>query len=122
MDDVRRPCGASLSMPHAYALLELLAHGAPMSVSGLAAKLSIDRTNVSRLCVRMEAAGELVRERDPRDARARSLRLTPSGEALARDVDESSARRFADVLDRLGGDLGTTEALVRLQEAMEKDR
>ncbi|MCP4504393.1 MAG: MarR family transcriptional regulator [Deltaproteobacteria bacterium] len=35
----------------------------------LAEKLAIDRTNVSRLCQRMERAGELTRAVHPQDAR-----------------------------------------------------
>lgn len=56
------------SIPHAYALLELLHHGEPMTVSELAAHLAIDRTNVSRLCARMEEAGQLAREPHRRTA------------------------------------------------------
>src|SRR5690606_28483246 len=44
-EEAKRPCGTELPMPHAYALLDLLHHGQPMTVSELAARLSIDRTN-----------------------------------------------------------------------------
>jgi DNA-binding MarR family transcriptional regulator len=105
LEEMRRPCGAELSIPHAYALLELLHHGEPMTVSELAAKLAIDRTNVSRLCARMEEAGELARELHPGDGRARALRLTAKGKKLAREVDEQSARHFSRLATRLGEDV-----------------
>ncbi|MEE9383855.1 MAG: MarR family winged helix-turn-helix transcriptional regulator [Nannocystaceae bacterium] len=104
LQEARRPCGAQLPLPHAYALLELLQHGTPMSVGALAKKLSIDRTNVSRLCLRMEAAGELQRSDDPHDGRGRLLRLTAHGTKLARHVDESSSAHFGRIARRLGGE------------------
>jgi DNA-binding MarR family transcriptional regulator len=99
-DETKRPCGAEMSAPHAYALLVLLQGGA-MTVSALAAQLSIDRTNVSRLCARMEEAGELVRARHPEDARARLLQLTTHGEKVARRIDASSAAHFERLLSLL---------------------
>src|SRR5690606_3097369 len=38
-EEAKRPCGTELPMPHAYALLDLLHHGQPMTVSELAARL-----------------------------------------------------------------------------------
>lgn len=102
LEETRRPCGAELAPAHAYALLELLQHETPMTVSDLAANLAIDRTNVSRLCARMEDAGELARDTHPDDGRARALRLTSRGKKLAQRVDESSARHFERLAKRLG--------------------
>ncbi len=119
LEEARRPCGAELSVPHAYALLELLHHEAPLTVSELATKLAIDRTNVSRLCARMAEAGELTRAPHPVDGRALALRLTERGQRLARNVDESSARHFAHLTKRLGPSAGEIlSALERLSEAM----
>ncbi len=103
LEEARRPCGAEMSLTHAYALLELLHAGEPLTVSELASRLSIDRTNVSRLCARMEEAGELSRREHPDDARARLLRLTARGRRVADSVDESSARHFAHLKEHLGG-------------------
>jgi DNA-binding MarR family transcriptional regulator len=108
-----------MAITHAYALLELLQHGGPMTVSELAKKLAIDRTNVSRLCARMEEAGELARRSHPEDGRARVLRLTAQGRKLARSVDETSARHFAHLADRLGPATGrVVEALELLERTM----
>lgn len=117
--DARRPCGTPLSMPMAHALIELIQSDEAMTVSMLADRLAIDRTNVSRLCMRMEDAGELTRRAHPRDGRARSLHLTPRGEALARRVDASSTRHFTRLAQTLGGSTGDViESLQRLEKAM----
>ena len=118
LEEARRPCGASLPMPHAYALLALLRDG-PMKVSALAAQLHIDRTNVSRLCARMEKLGELARSADPGDGRARLVGLTPRGEEVARAVDASSAAHFAPLVEALGPDHeATLQALARLTQIL----
>lgn len=119
LDETRRPCGTPLSLAHAHALLELLQCDDAMTVSELANKLAIDRTNVSRLCARMEEAGELVRRPHPGDGRARALRLTAPGKRLARQVDASSARHFADLVRRLGDAAEPiVEALRLLEDTM----
>ncbi len=119
LEEARRPCGAELPIVHAYALLELLQCQLPMTVSELAGKLAIDRTNVSRLCARMESNGELLREPHPKDGRARTLRLTAKGKRVARSVDARSARHFERLVERLGSEVGTVVAsLSRLSMAM----
>ena len=118
LEEARRPCGTELSIPYAYALLELLQHE-PMTVSELAAKLAIDRTNVSRLCARMEEAGDVLRSPHPEDGRARALRLTSRGKKVARAIDERSASHFDRLAKQLGGSVGeVVTALDRLTEAM----
>lgn len=118
LDEVRRPCGTPLSVPHAWALLELRASGA-LTVTALAERLAIDRTNVSRLCARMESLGEVERTVDPSDARARVVRLTEHGARVAHTVDTSSARHFAAVLDRLDGEAAAaTDLLEALSSAL----
>lgn len=100
LDPVRRPCGTQLSTAHAWALLELAADG-PLTVTELAERLQIDRTNVSRLCARMEADHELERRPHPTDGRARRVQLTAAGRQLAERVDALSAGHFAGILARL---------------------
>lgn len=127
LDEARRPCETPLSTPHAYALIELL-HQGPMSVAQLASRLNIDRTNVSRLCMRMEREGELRREADPQDRRVRRLRLTERGELAARKVDAQSAEHFERVMGSLDRDsaeiigaLRTLATAMRRQEAVKND-
>lgn len=121
-DEVRRPCGAPLSTPHAYALIELLNQG-PMSVAALAARLNIDRTNVSRLCMKMEDAGELIRAFDAQDRRVRRLCLTPEGERAARHIDGLSVAHFERVLGALNvDDASVLESLHALADSMRRQR
>ncbi len=109
-------------MPHAWALLELR-QGGPMTATALAERLNIDRTNVSRLCARMESEGEVERDPHPGDGRARLVKLTPKGERIAGAVDLSSSRHFARVLERLGADVpGVIETLDALTGAMSEPK
>jgi len=104
LDDAQRPCGAALPTSHAWALLELRDAG-PMTVTALAERLNIDRTNVSRLCARMSSSGEVERVANPADGRARLVQLTDKGERLAATVDQSSTEYFATVLARLDAEV-----------------
>lgn len=118
LDEARRPCGAPLTTSHAWALLELRDAG-PITVTALAERLNIDRTNVSRLCARMESEGEVARVVHPQDGRARLVKLTDKGEGLAATVDRSSTDHFAVVLGRLDADMaGVIEVLDALTRAM----
>ena len=119
LDDACRPCGTTLPLPYAYALLELRGCPEGMTVTELAGTLSIDRTNVSRLAARMAASGELERIRHPADGRARLLRLTGKGAALAAQVDAASAAHFTRVLHGLDGEAeAIVDGLERLRRTM----
>jgi DNA-binding MarR family transcriptional regulator len=121
LQDNRRPCGKSLPLPHAYALLELLQRG-PMRIKELSRLLSIDNSNVSRLCARMEEYGDLERHRDPEDGRAWRVALTAQGRTLAQSVDISSAAHFARLLEQLEDPQQITRALEALAQVMEQAR
>lgn len=122
LDEGRRPCGTPLSAPHAWALLELRERGA-LTVTALAGRLQIDRTNVSRLCARMEAAGDVERVAHPLDGRARLVRLSRKGRRLAAAVDAASAEHFAAVAGRLGAEVaGVVRTLEALERAMAASR
>ncbi len=119
LDDVRRPCGAPLSATHAFALLTLREATSPLSVGELADQLSIDRSNVSRLCVKLERLNHVSRKQHPDDGRARAVQLTPEGRKLAEFVDRSSERHFAEVAEALGSDVGmVVTALGHLESAI----
>ena len=116
LETARRPCGAAVSMPHAHALLALAS--GPLSVSALTERLGIDQSNVSRLCARMVALGELERTVDPRDRRARRLVLTAKGQQVAAGIDASSAAHFDAVLGSLSAPQITLDALAELARAL----
>ncbi|MEO0322268.1 MAG: MarR family transcriptional regulator [Myxococcota bacterium] len=118
LEPMRRPCGAVLTLPHAWTLLELKAEPG-LTLTTLASRLNIDRSNVSRLCARLESEGELRREPCPDDGRALRLRLTAKGRRAAARVDRGSAQHFAVVWQRLGRDGPRVLAAVeRLSEAL----
>ena len=119
LEEAKRPCGTPLKTSHAYALLEMLRHSGSMTVSDLASCLAIDRSNVSRLCIRMEKAGEIERHEYSDDGRACALTLTAAGRRLARSVDEASTEHFLTLSQRLGdSSKQVIEALRLLQQAM----
>lgn len=100
----RTPCGTPLSTSHAHALMVLLDHGiaaTAISQQTLGAALGIDKSNVARLCARMEREGHLTRRDSPTDGRARALSLTAAGRRLAERVDSASRGRFEALLAAL---------------------
>jgi DNA-binding MarR family transcriptional regulator len=99
----RTPCGQPLSVSHAHALMRLLDvdDEAGLRISELGAHLRIDKSNVSRLCARMEEAGHVERRPCPDDGRAKRLWLTQEGREIAARVNDTSLRRFATLLESL---------------------
>ncbi len=119
-DGEQRPCGAPLTLAHAHALLTLHEASAPVSITALSSSVHIDRTNVSRLCARMERLGQVERRPNPRDGRSRLIRLTAQGRELAARVDAASARHFAEVVEALGDEApAVLRALALLADALE---
>jgi DNA-binding MarR family transcriptional regulator len=75
-------------------LLETARGGEHVTQRELGQALGIDKSNVTRLCRRMESAGHLVQSRSADDGRARLLSLTTRGTRLAKSVERSSRDRF----------------------------
>lgn len=98
-----------------WRVLAQLAVVSPATVRGLAARLRVDRAEVSRAAAALAARRLVKRERDPGDARSALFRLTESGRALAHEVMPS---RIA-LHERLMGALAPAEAQV-LAAAVEK--
>jgi putative acetyltransferase len=106
-------------MPHAWTLLEL--KNGPLTVNHLAERLNIDRTNVSRLCIKMEDLGEIRRIPNPEDGRSKVLELTEKGSRLANQVDRSSAEHFSRVLEALPNPNTVLHALDQLIAAFQAE-
>lgn len=97
----RTPWGERLSISHAHALLILCEHsqkGHKPTQHELSEALGIDKSNVARLCARMEAANHLEQERCEQDGRARRLAITEAGRQLAERVDAASGKMFTAVM------------------------
>lgn len=76
-----------------WRLLAALGASRRMAAKDLGRYSALDKMQVSRAVVRLEAAGHVQREEDPRDRRAKILRLTPAGASLyARIVPLVAAR------------------------------
>ncbi len=97
------PCGQPLTVSHAHALMRLLDAQSGLRISELGAHLNIDKSNVSRLCARMEKDGHIERRPCPDDGRAKRLWLTEEGRQLAVRVDEASLQRFAQLAAAVEG-------------------
>lgn len=114
------PCGESLSVPHAHSLMRLREAESGLRISELGEHLNIDKSNVSRLCRRMEEAGHIERRPCPEDGRAKRLWLTDEGRRLAAQLDRSSLERFSRILEVVDADEApkVIEALQTLNSAL----
>jgi DNA-binding MarR family transcriptional regulator len=75
--------GLSPALTSALATVE---RDGPLTPSELAAAERVQRPTATRIVVRLEAAGLVVRTRDPHDGRSALVAVTPEGRALLRRV------------------------------------
>ena len=78
--------------------------GGSLTVTELAERTGRTKSTVSVLAGKLEKAGYLLREPDPRDARVLRLRLTEKGEALDKVFAEISEELHRRMLAALGPD------------------
>jgi MarR family transcriptional regulator, organic hydroperoxide resistance regulator len=95
-----------LTHPQYLVMLALWQHGA-LSVKSLSRLLQLDPGTLSPLIKRLEVAGLLRRDRDPRDERALAIALTDKGRALRKQAE----RIPAGIVERLGMELPELRAL-----------
>ena len=90
VDDLHRRLAARgwSDVRPAFGFLLLALREGPVSLRELVATLGTSKQAVSKLADAMVAAGLVERAADPRDARAKDLRLTARGRALLADVEE----------------------------------
>ncbi len=115
------PCGHPVSPSYAHALMVLLEReGALTTQTDLAVALGIDKSNVARLCARLEAEGHAEQTPLPEDARSRQLELSARGRRLAEQLKASSLQRFQRVLRAVPAAKRTQllESLVLLNDAV----
>jgi DNA-binding MarR family transcriptional regulator len=74
--------------PREYSVLAVLADRSPLSQTQVAEILGLDRTTILKLGAALEHKGLVVRERDPNDARAYAVALTPAGARLRAEAYE----------------------------------
>lgn len=105
---VLEPLG--LTHPQYLVMLALWQYG-QLSVKELSGLLQLDPGTLSPLLKRLEAAGLLRRERDPKDQRNLALALTDKGRALRAEAEKIPA----GIVERLGMPI---EELMGLHEAL----
>ncbi|WP_119730248.1 MarR family winged helix-turn-helix transcriptional regulator [Thermomonospora amylolytica] len=87
--------------PSQLRALEIVAAHPGISMRELADDLQAMPSSASRLCDRLEAAGLLTRVPVRTDRRQVSLRLTPAGDRLIRDLNRQRRRDLDAVLERM---------------------
>jgi len=115
---LRQEAGSDLGPSQTAALATIERHG-PLSPSELAERERIKRPTATRILRHLEAAGLVVRVRDPEDGRSSILSVTAEGRVLLRRL---RARKTAYLAKRLAGlddeDRRTLERAAELLEGM----
>ena len=113
------PCGQPVSPSHAHALMILLDRerlGLSTSQSHLAQRLGLDKSNVARVCARLQAEEHAKQEVAPDDARSRRLELTQRGRRMATNIQAASLDRFRRIVAAVPG--GKRKALLESLELL----
>ncbi|WP_112245950.1 MarR family winged helix-turn-helix transcriptional regulator [Kribbella monticola] len=103
-----RPLLEPMGLTHPqYLVMLALWEESPLSVKQLSGLLQLDPGTLSPLLKRLESAGYLTRQRDPRDERSLAVRLTDSGQALRTEALKIPPA----IIARLGMSLSELESL-----------
>lgn len=89
----RTPCGQPISVAEAHGLLEL-SREPGLSQSGLAARLRLEKSSVSRIVTSLEKRGWVTRVRDPLDTRIVHVYLTADGLLATARLSASRQAKF----------------------------
>lgn len=113
-------CCYDISVTQCYAL-EALAEKGPMRSQALAELLLLDKSTTTRVVDALERKGYVERQPDAVDARALSLRITPSGRSLYETIKRELIAQQAEIVagfDREACAMAT-EVIKRLTKAAE---
>ena len=94
------PCGQALSVGEAQALLEI-AREPGISQNGLARRLDLDKSTVSRLVGMLERRSWIERVRDRNDSRFYHLRLTAAGTKANANLASSRRAKFERIFQAI---------------------
>jgi DNA-binding MarR family transcriptional regulator len=114
--------GQTLPPSYAQALMVLLSYHETQqqpTLTELVELLNIDKSNVTRLCQRMQEDGHLLITRDARDRRAKRIKLSAIGVTLAQEVNKVSIERFGQLAQRLHDVSGLHDLLKQLNTSLE---
>ena len=92
----------------------------PLSQRELSERLLVDKSNLTGVCGRMEAAGLLTRSASPGDQRAYALELTPAGRDILEHVEGPYRERIRSFMQGFDDQeiARFTEYLTRLQREL----
>ncbi len=113
------PCGRSVSVAEAHALMEL-SRTETLVQKELASRLRLEKSTVSRLVGMLEGRGWVERSRSPHDGRAMELKLTGAGVRTAEGIAEARRAKFARLLEAIPEEerVSVLESMRILEEAM----
>jgi len=98
---MRRDTGLTMARYDVLAHLDM--SGGRLGLTELASSILLSQSGLSKLLNRMEAAGLVRRDPDPRDGRAAFAAITPQGRSLVRKARQSHheflRQTFAEALD-----------------------
>jgi DNA-binding MarR family transcriptional regulator len=96
----RTPCGQPVAVAEAHALLELDREPG-LSQNGLAARLRLEKSSVSRIVTTLEKRGWVARKRKLEDTRIVQVHLTDSGRDAAANLAASRQAKFERIFSAI---------------------
>ena len=84
--------------PAAYGLLTVIRKNGPIRLTELASSIGVGKPSVSRQIAFLESIGLVVKEADPLDGRAQTIRLTAEGEEKMHQVQDARRQVFRERL------------------------
>lgn len=104
--------------PEDYAVYSLLFEIGPVSATRLAQESGTPLTTTLDLVRTLERRGHIMKERDPSDRRAMSIRLSPAGLAAQREAEHYFAEADLRLRSALGGrSAAASQTLIDLADA-----
>ena len=94
------PCGQPVAVAEAHALLEL-SREPGLSQNGLAARLRLGKSTVSRIVSLLERRSWVDRRRDKTDTRIVHVHLTRDGQDAAANLAAARQAKFAHIFDAI---------------------
>ncbi|HBC47141.1 MAG TPA: hypothetical protein DEO84_11635 [candidate division Zixibacteria bacterium] len=103
LDLTRTPCGLSISVSDAHALMELL-KTPNIDQMNLSKRLGLSKSATTRLVQRLKRRGQISRCRNQLDGRAYNLNLTDKGKRQAEMINRESLKIFGAIISGLSED------------------
>jgi DNA-binding MarR family transcriptional regulator len=118
--DRDRICCHDVSVTQCYALETLLRRG-PSTLNELAGELYLEKSTASRVVAALERRGYVRKRRDPKDARAFALTVSPAGRRLYQRIRRDLVAEERALIAEFDPDVreATTQTIRRLARAAE---